>query len=79
MDMILRELDTLLEAEQQDQGGLKIYTTIDPLLPDEVQKSLDRSLTKVEQRGGYQHPKKSELSDEARAALQLKGADRVAF
>jgi penicillin-binding protein 1A len=68
MDMIMRELDTLLETEQQDQGGLKIYTTIDPMLQDEAQKSLDRSLTKVEQRPGYAHPKKSEFSEEARRA-----------
>ena len=32
MDMIMRELETLLDDEQQDQGGLKIYTTIDPVL-----------------------------------------------
>ena len=68
MDMIMRELETLLEDELQDQGGLKIYTTIDPLLQDEAQKSLDRALTKIEQKSGYAHPKKSDFSEEARKA-----------
>lgn len=68
MDQIMRELEMLLDDEQQDQGGLKIYTTIDPVLQDEAQKSLDRALTKIEQRPGYSHPKKSEFSEEARKA-----------
>ena len=66
MDMVMRELDVLLDDDQQSQGGLKIYTTIDPLLQDEAQKSLDRALTKIEQKPGYTHPKKSAYSDEDR-------------
>ena len=66
MDMVMRELDVLLDDDQQSQGGLKIYTTIDPLLQDEAQKSLDRALTKIEQKPGYAHPKKSAYSDEDR-------------
>ncbi len=68
MDMILRELDTLLDDDQQDQGGLRIYTTIDPSLQEEAQKALDRTLTKVEQRANYPHPKKADFSDEERKA-----------
>jgi penicillin-binding protein 1A len=66
MDMVMRELDVLLDDDQQIQGGLKIYTTIDPALQDEAQKSLDRALTKIEQRPGYAHPRKSGYSDEDR-------------
>jgi penicillin-binding protein 1A len=66
MDMVMRELEVLLDDEQQIQGGLKIYTTIDPALQDEAQKALDRALTKVEQRPGYNHPRKADYSDEAR-------------
>lgn len=66
MDYVMRELDTLLDDEQKDEGGLRIYTTIDPVLQDEAQKSLDRVLTKVEQRAGYHHPKKANFSEEAR-------------
>jgi penicillin-binding protein 1A len=68
MDMVMRELETLLDEDHQDQGGLKIYTTVDPVLQDEAQKSLDRVLTKIEQRQGYPHPKKSEFTEEARKA-----------
>jgi penicillin-binding protein 1A len=63
MDMVVRELDILLDDDQQNQGGLKIYTTIDPALQDEAQKALDRALTKVEQRKGYPHPTKAAYSD----------------
>lgn len=68
MDMVMRELDLILDDSQQDAGGLKIYTTIDPALQDEAQKSLDRALTKIEQRPGYPHPKKSQFTEEARKA-----------
>jgi len=66
MDMVMRELDVLLDDDQQNQGGLKIYTTIDPALQEEAQKAVDRALTKVEQGKGYQHPRKAAYSDEAR-------------
>jgi len=66
MDMVVRELDVLLDDDQQAQGGMKIYTTIDPSLQDEAQKSLDRALTKIEQRAGYTHPRKSAYTEEAR-------------
>ncbi len=68
MDYVMRELDTLLDDDQKDEGGLRIYTTIDPVLQDEAQKSLDRVLTKVEQRAGYPHPRKADFSEEARKA-----------
>ena len=66
MDMVMRELDVLLDDDQQSQGGLKIYTTIDPALQDEAQKSLDRALTKIELRPGYTHPRKATYGDEER-------------
>ena len=66
MDMVMRELDVLLDDDQQLQGGLKIYTTIDPVLQDEAQKALDRALTKVEQRPGYAHPRKAGYCEDDR-------------
>ncbi len=81
MDAIHRDLDILLDDAQQDQGGLKIYTTIDPVLQEEAQKALDRQLTKVEARPGYPHFKKAAFSDEMRLAEQateyLQGAVMV--
>jgi len=66
MDVVMRELDILLDDDQENQGGLKIYTTIDPVLQEEAQKALDRALTKVEQRKDYEHPRKAAYSEEAR-------------
>lgn len=67
MDAVRRELDLLLTDEQRGDGGLKIYTTIDPTLQRAAQTALDSELTKVEQRAGYKHPKRSDFSAEAKA------------
>jgi penicillin-binding protein 1A len=67
MDAVRRELDLLLTDEQRGDGGLKIYTTIDPALQRAAQTALDSELTKVEQRPGYKHPKRSSFSAEAKA------------
>lgn len=70
MDAIMRDLDVLLDDDQRDQGGLRIYTTIDPALQEEGQKALDRQLTKIEARPGYPHLKKAAFTDEMRQAEQ---------
>lgn len=70
MDAILRDLDILLDDDQQEHGGLKIYTTIDPSLQDEAQNALDRQLAKIEAKPGYSHPKKSAFTEEMRLAEQ---------
>lgn len=67
MDAVRRELDLLLTDEQRGDGGLKIYTTIDPALQRAAQTALDSELTKVEQRPGYKHPKRADFSAEAKA------------
>jgi len=67
MDAVRRELDLLLTDEQRGDGGLKIYTTIDPALQKAAQTALDAELTKVEQRPGYKHPKRADFSAEAKA------------
>lgn len=67
MDAVRRELDLLLTDEQRGDGGLKIYTTIDPALQRLAQTSLDSELTKIEQRPGYKHPRRADFSAEAKA------------
>lgn len=67
MDAVRRELDLLLTDEQRGDGGLKIYTTIDPALQRTAQSALDAELTKVEQRPGYKHPRRADFSEEAKA------------
>jgi len=70
MDAVLRDLMILLDEDQQTRGGLKIYTTIDPQLQLEAQKTLDQQLAKVEGRPGYPHLKKSEFTEEMRMSEQ---------
>lgn len=63
MDAIQRELTTLLSDQQTDEGALRIYTTIDPQLQNAATQALDSQLTKIENRPGYDHPKKAGRSD----------------
>ena len=59
MDAVDEELRILLDQGQLDDGGMKIYTTIDPNLQKTAQQSLDAQLTEIENRPGYSHAKKS--------------------
>ncbi len=63
MDAIQRELTSLLSDEQTDEGALRIYTTIDPQLQNAATDALEAQLTKIENRPGYEHPKKAARSD----------------
>ncbi len=78
MDMVVKDLYTVLTDEQIDNGGLRIYTTIDPQLQKVAQTSVDSELHKVEQRPGYSHPKKMDytkaMRDEAQPTPYLQGA-----
>ncbi len=68
MDAVRRELDILLSDPEghREDGGLKIYTTIDAELQAAAEKSIDRQLRKVEARPGYSHPKRSQFSARAK-------------
>jgi penicillin-binding protein 1A len=59
MDAIRRDLDVLLSDDQIEEGGLRIYTTIDPQLQNAATTIVDTQLGKIEQRHGYSHPKKA--------------------
>ena len=48
MDLVQRELDELLTDEQKANGGMKIYTTIDPALQKVAEVSLEADLRKIE-------------------------------
>lgn len=56
MDAILRELELVIDREQFDEGGLKIYTTIDGALQRIAETSVRRRLDEIEARPGYPHP-----------------------
>ena len=54
-------LNLNLDTDQLAEGGLRVYTTLDPALQKVAEASLDAELTKVEQRPGYAHPKRAEF------------------
>ena len=62
MDAIKRDLDTILEQQQQDDGGLQIYATIDPELQAAATKALEETLTKIESQPGWDHPRKAQYN-----------------
>ena len=78
MDAVARELNILLSDEQRAEGGLKIYTTFDPVVQKAAQDAVEAELRKVESRPGYAHPKRADFSQEARdqelATPYLQGA-----
>jgi penicillin-binding protein 1A len=61
MDAILRELELMLEPGQMNEGGLKIYTTIDGPLQAASEKAVRERLQAVEAQPGYPHKPMSEF------------------
>ena len=55
MDTILRELELVLESGQMNEGGLKIYTTIDGPLQAAAEQAVRDRLKAVEAQPGYPH------------------------
>ncbi len=66
LDAVRRELDLLLSDDQRNDGGLRIYTTLDPGLQKAAERAIDVQLRKVEARPGFAHPKKADFSKQAK-------------
>lgn len=64
MDAVDEELRVLLNQDQIDSGGMKIYTTLHPVLQKAAQTALDEQLSVIEKRSGYQHPRKAAFAGE---------------
>jgi len=63
MDAILRELELVLEPGQMNEGGLKIYTTIDGPLQAAAEQAVRERLQAVEAQPGYPHKPMSDFKD----------------
>jgi penicillin-binding protein 1A len=59
MDAVQRDLNQLLTQDQIDNGGLFIYTTLDPAVQDAAQRALETQLTKIEHQSNFHHPLKA--------------------
>lgn len=59
MDAVQRDLNLLLTPDQVDNGGLYIYTTLDPAVQNAATQALETQLTKIEHQSNYHHPTKA--------------------
>jgi penicillin-binding protein 1A len=59
MDAVQRDLNTILTQDQIDNGGLFIYTTLDPAVQNAAQQALETQLTKIEHQSNFRHPLKA--------------------
>ncbi len=59
MDAVQRDLNLLLTQDQIDNGGMFIYTTLDPAVQNSAQAALETQLTKIERQPGFNHPVKA--------------------
>ncbi len=69
METIRRELAAVVPPERIDEGGLQVFTTLDPDLQTSAERAVSQRLSQVEQRAGYPHATKA-----AGAAAYLQGA-----
>src|SRR5258708_37288495 len=68
MDALYRELQGIVSQDQIDAGGLRIYTTLDPVLQPAAESAIESWLEQVEKKSDYKHPRKSSYTDAERAA-----------
>lgn len=59
MDAVQRDLNLILTQDQIDNGGLYIYTTLDPGVQNAAQQALESQLTKIEHQPNFHHPLKA--------------------
>ena len=60
MDAVQRDLSQLLTQDQIDNGGMSIYTTLDPAVQNAAQDALEKQLTKIEHQSNFHHPLKAD-------------------
>src|SRR6187551_2355646 len=60
MDAVQRALSLILTQDQMDDGGLSIYTTLDPSVQNAAQDALETQLSKIEHQSNFRHPTKAQ-------------------
>ncbi|BCX50309.1 hypothetical protein HAHE_42170 [Haloferula helveola] len=63
MDAVRRELERILEEEDIEFGGLQITTTIDSLVQQKAEESLNSHLRSFERSAGYPHQTRAAWQD----------------
>src|SRR5207237_5995595 len=59
MDAVQSDLNLILTQDQIDNGGMFIYTTLDPKVQDAAQQALETQLTRIEHQSNFNHPPKA--------------------
>src|SRR2546428_3328730 len=59
MDAVQRDLNLLLTPDQIDNGGLYVYTTLDPTVQVTATQALETQLSKIERQPNFRHPTKA--------------------
>lgn len=77
LDSVRRALDRVLDAEDEEDGGLRIYTTIDLTLQAAAEKALEEKLAAVEKTRGYPHPTRAQWRQRAQAGTAQGAPDYV--
>ena len=55
LDAVRRDLEKLLDAGEVGEGGLKIYTALEPELQKAAEQALNKQLAEIERLPGYEH------------------------
>jgi penicillin-binding protein 1A len=58
IDAVRQELELILDDVHRDEGGLRIFTAIDPGMQSAGEAALEARLAAFESRPGYPHPKR---------------------
>jgi penicillin-binding protein 1A len=75
-EQVRRELVERFGWQRVYQGGLRVYTTIDPALQRAAETLVEKGLSDIERRPGYKHPKRGTAAAAAENGLPqyLQGA-----
>jgi len=59
LDAVRRDLDSILEEHDIEDGGLIVYTTLNQELQTQAEETVAKRLSEVEKLPGYRHPTKA--------------------
>ncbi len=74
MEAVVADLALILADKDREEGGLRIYTTLDPRLMKIAENALEQHLSKVESRSGFPHPPRSAHPGGGRRTDYVQGA-----
>ncbi len=74
IEAIVADLELILAEKDREEGGLRIYTTIDPRLQELAESAIEAHLSEVESSNNFPHPQKSAHSGDGARTRYVQGA-----